>query len=153
MQEISRSLDGLSAQLERVLTRAPELQREIHETLGAQLLTTVRATCANQSERTPRICLRISCTRHTAPVAIEVYRLKRWVCSSPCNRRTQRKQRCWCHHKLCGKRTPFPCGRYVCQQAHQAPLAAVRCAILVCQWARLLSQNTGRRGTTADTCC
>lgn len=42
MQEISRSLDGLSAQLERVLTRAPELQREIHETLGAQLLTAVR---------------------------------------------------------------------------------------------------------------
>lgn len=42
MQEISRSLNGLSAQLERVLTRAPELQREIHEKLGAQLLTAVR---------------------------------------------------------------------------------------------------------------
>lgn len=42
MQEISRSLDGFSAQLERVLTRAPELQRETHEKLGVRLLDIVR---------------------------------------------------------------------------------------------------------------
>lgn len=42
MQEISRSLDELSAQMNRVLARAPELQRETHEKLGVRLLDLVR---------------------------------------------------------------------------------------------------------------
>ena len=66
MQEISRSLDGLSAQLERVLTRAPELQRETHEKLGVRLLDIVRHRAPISLKRTPHFCHGISCTRHAA---------------------------------------------------------------------------------------
>lgn len=42
MQEIIQSLNNLSAQMNRVLAHAPELQREIHEKLGVRLLDIVR---------------------------------------------------------------------------------------------------------------
>ena len=42
MQEISRDLDRLSARLREVVARAPQMQRALHERLGARLLDDVR---------------------------------------------------------------------------------------------------------------